>query len=250
MNTEPEFERCLSFIHCQLHPAKAVTPLPAPTRRWRAVTISRQAGAGGHSVAEVLAGLLQARQIAGSPPWTVFDRNLMERVLEDHHLPSRLAKFMLEDRVSEIGDAIEDLCGLHPPTEALVEKTAVTIRHLMELGNVIIVGRGANVIAGRLDYVFHVRLVGSMEKRAERIQSTQQLGKRAALEFIHREDVGRRRYLRKYYDRDIEDPLLYHLVINTDLISHEQAARMIADTLLSTRSSVVRSEAHHPLHAV
>jgi len=35
------------------------------------------------------------------------------------------------------------------------------------------------------------------------------------LEFIQREDRGRKRYLRKHYQKDIDDPLPYHLVINT-----------------------------------
>ena len=49
---------------------------------------------------------------------------------------------------------------------------------------------------------------------------------------IHREDRGRNRYLKKYFDTDIEDPLLYHLIINTDLIPYEEAARIIADAVL------------------
>ena len=42
--------------------------------------------------------MLQGQVPAGAPPWTIFDRNLVERVLEDHDLPARLAKFMPEDR--------------------------------------------------------------------------------------------------------------------------------------------------------
>ena len=31
----------------------------------------------------------------------------------------------------------------------------------------------------------------------------------------------------KYYDRDIDDPLLYHFVVNTDRVTCGEAARLI-----------------------
>ncbi|MGA3180743.1 MAG: cytidylate kinase-like family protein [Verrucomicrobiota bacterium] len=232
MNAEPRLEKCLTFINCQLRPGDTKVKLAARATQWRTVTISRQTGSGAHAVAERLAELLQAQGKKDSRPWTVFDRNLVEKVLEDHHLPARMAKFMPEDRVSQMDDVLEDLCGLHPPSSTLVDKTAETIRRLAEMGNVILIGRGANLITSTLDYVFHVRLVGSLEKRIEYLQEIRQVGKKAALEFIRVEDRGRERYLNKYFGRDIDDPLLYHLVINTDQIGHNQAARLIAGMVL------------------
>ncbi|MGD1086396.1 MAG: cytidylate kinase-like family protein [Verrucomicrobiota bacterium] len=231
MNAEPRLEKCLTFINCQLRPGSARVTAPVTAKQWRAVTISRQTGSGGHTVAEELAKCLQARGLDDTRPWAVFDRNLVEKVLEDHHLPARMATFMPEDRVSEIGDVLEDLCGLHPPSWTLVEKTAETIRSLAELGNVILIGRGANLVTSTLDYVFHVRLVGSLEKRIEFLQKSRPGSKKAALEFIRQEDRGRGRYVSKYFGRDIDDPLLYHLVINTDLVSHQEAARIIVGAM-------------------
>ena len=235
MTAQPKLEHCLTFIHGQLRPAIAVPHPPLPATEWRAVTISRQTGSGGHVVAEQLAKCFGASGMTDTRPWAVFDRNLVEKVLEDNHLPARLAKFMPEDRVSEIDDVIENVCGLHPPLSTLIEKTAQTIRRLAELGHVILIGRGANIVASNLEGAFHVRLVGSLEKRGAYIQQCRQVGRRAALKFIHSEDRGRRRYLRKYFGKDIDDALLYHLVINTDLIGHKQAAELIAKTMLSLR---------------
>ena len=127
---------------------------------------------------------------------------------------------------------MDELFGLHPPSWTLVRKATETILHLVELGNVIVIGRGATVITAKLDHVFHVRLIGSLEKRVQHIQELDHLGKEAALELIHREDRGRRRYLKKHFKADMDDPLLYHLVINTDLVSYEKAARIIADAML------------------
>jgi cytidylate kinase len=122
----------------------------------------------------------------------------------------------------------------------LVEQTGETILRLAEQGNVILIGRGANIVTRGLAHAFHVRLVGSLEKRVKRIQEAQGIGQRAALEFVRREDRGRQRYLRKYFSKDPDDLLLYHLVINTDFVSYEEAARMIAEAALNSRSRQIR----------
>ena len=224
-------EHCLSFINCQLQtPHQPLVAYRDGTQR-RAITISRQSGSGGHAVAERLVSLLQTQVPGQGAPWTVFDRNLVEKVLEHHHLPSRMAHFMPEDRISEVSDTMDELFGLHPSSWALVRKAAETILHLAELGNVILIGRGAAVITRRLDYVFNVRLVGSLERRTEYIQKVRNLSPKAARDLVHQEDLGRKRYLKKYFDKEIDDPLLYHLVINTDLVPYEDAARMIADAV-------------------
>jgi cytidylate kinase len=37
------------------------------------------------------------------------------------------------------------------------------------------------------------------------------------------------RYLKKYFKADINDSLLYHLTINTGLVSYDEAARLIVE---------------------
>jgi cytidylate kinase len=205
------------------------------------ITISRQAGAGSKVVAAELVERLQASLELGSSPWTLFDRNLIDRVLKEHRLPERLAESMPEDRVSGIADTVDQLLGMHPPTWVLVRKTAETILHLAELGNVILIGRGANVVTSRLGYAFHVRLVGSMQRRIEHVEDYLHLDPHAAAEYVRKEDLGRRRYLKKYYGREIEDPLQYHLVINTDRLRYAEAAGMIADAVTARQEALVEA---------
>ena len=116
--------------------------------------------------------------------------------------------------------------------------------HLAQMGYVILVGRGGNVITGTLPNAFHVRLVGSLEKRIGHAQEVRNLDRQAALEWVKKEDMGRRRYVKENYDKDIDDPLLYHLVLNTDLIHYNDAARLIGDEVIK------RFELGHRLRAV
>jgi len=231
MTIPQNVDRCLAFINCQLQPAgKRSDGQPPPARA--AVTISRQAGCGAPGVAEKLAAYLQSHTSKDAPPWTVFDRNLVEKVLEDHHLPQRIGKFMPENWISEIEDTIDELFGLHPPAWLLVRQTAETILRLAWLGNVILIGRGSNIITAKLEHVFHVRLVAPLEKRIGQKQMSDQLDRNGAIELIRREDRGRKRYLKRYYKKDIGDPLRYDLTINTGLVGFDQAAHIIGDAVI------------------
>jgi Cytidylate kinase-like family len=233
MNYQGGLDRCLTFVNCQLQPSKVSGGRDRYIPHPRAVTISRQAGCGALIVAEKLARYLQSCSPKDAPPWTVFDRNLMDKVLEDHNLPARLAKFLPEDRVSELQDISDQLFGLHPPSWTVVQQTSETVLHLAELGSAILIGRAANTITARLPDVFHVRLVAPLEQRIEHAHKFYSMTKSEARAFCLREDRGRQRYYKKYFKANIDDPLLYHLVVNTGMVSYDEAARLIAEAAIA-----------------
>jgi cytidylate kinase len=227
-----ELEHCVSFISSQAHPGGR-SRMNGEKVVARAVTISRQAGCGALVVAEKLAKYLQAFSAKDSVPWTVFDRNLMDKVLEEHDLPAYLAKFMPEDRVSELEDFLTDVLGAYPPQSKMVRQTAETILRLAHLGHVILIGRGSNVITAPMPRVLHVRLVAPLEKRIEHAHEAYHMTRPEARAFCVREDRGRARYLKKYFKFDVTDPLLYHLTINTGLVGYDEAAKMIGETAVN-----------------
>lgn len=236
MTTPAAIEKCVSFINAQLKASELPSQFGAQQTHAPAITISRQTGSGAWLVAEKLAEYMQKHGPHGACPWTVFDKQLVEKVLEDHNLPTKLAAYMPEDRVSVIEDIMDELLGLHPPSWTLLHQTAETILKLAELGNVILIGRGANIITSRLDHVFHVRLVSSLEKRLARVRDRHGFDERTAMEYIVRTDRGRQRYLKEHFKVDIENPLLYDLVVNTDRISCENAALTIGCAVLCRAS--------------
>jgi hypothetical protein len=218
-----------TFINCQLNPQ---TKIPfAHTKLRPAVTLSRQTGSGAMEIAGELAEFLQTRDPVPCH-WMVFDKNLAEKVLEEHKLPKEIAKFMPEDRVSAIQDAVEELLGLHPSSRTLLQLTTETILHLAGLGHVILVGRAAHVITRQMKNVFHVRLIAPLEQRVKQVMSHSQLDDKAALKFIQKEDLGRKRYLKTNLHSNIDDNLQYDLVINTARIPHREAAHLIGEAVL------------------
>lgn len=231
MNNILDYDQCLSFLNCEIKP-----PARAAARkvnRFQAVTLSRATGSGAYSIAEHLAAQLTKADRKAPCQWTVFDGNLIEKVLEDHNESPRLASRFPEDRLSEVEDSMDELFGLRPTPSTVVEQTSETILKLCALGNVIIIGRAGNMVARRLPGVLHVRLVGSLETRVRRLAENRGMTPKSALAYVEKSDLGRARYLKKYFGVSMDDPLLYHLVINTDLLPTEVAAQLIAHTVLN-----------------
>ncbi len=223
-----------SYIACQARLEKARRSEEKKLAPF--ITISRQAGAGGITVGEKLAAYLQKEDKEALCPWTLFDRSLISAVLSEHMLPQEFDKFMPEDKISEIKDMMEELFGLHPSEWALAHKTSETILHLAQMGNVILVGRGANVITRKLlSTGFHVRLVGSLENRIKHVEVYYHLNRNEAVQFIKKEDEGRKSYLKQNFDKNIDDPLLYDVVINTDHMTYDAVARLIGDSVIGKK---------------
>lgn len=194
------------------------------------VTISRQAGAGGITVGEKLADFLNKEKLA--LPWTVFDKDLVHRVMQEHQMSEKMLPYLKEENVPEFQDTMEDVLRLHPAKFTLVQKTSQTIRRLAETGHVIIVGRGASVLTRDVPVGVHVRLIGSLKKRKEHIKEYYKFDEQEAKDFIKNEDRGRAEYLKKYFDKNIDDMLLYDLVLNTDNVSYDDAALLIGNLMI------------------
>jgi len=204
-----------------------------PRLQLPAITISREAGAGAITIGHLVAKILDQR-CPGVPacPWTVFERNLAEKMLQDHKLPAALERFMPEDAAFPLNDAVETLLGLHPSSWTLVEHTTHTIRRLATMGNVILIGRGSNIISAHLPHVFNVRLVAPLRERVRQVEEYHKVKSVEAAQMVHDLDEARRRYVRQYFRADIDDPLHYHITINTAHTGFEKAARIIANLVI------------------
>ncbi len=199
------------------------------------ITISRETGARADKISELLIGIFQ--KLNNRAHWAVFDKNLIEKVIQDHHLPETLSRLMEEKRYPSMNSILNELLAGQLSVWTLVHKTTRTIFELGQIGNVIIIGRGANIITSNLSNSYHVRLVAPIDSRVLHIQNLLNCDRKEALDHIKREDADRREYLLNYFHKDISDPLLYNLIINTGLHSNEECAEIIKTGLLKKFSS-------------
>jgi cytidylate kinase len=197
------------------------------------ITISRQFGAGGSDI---------ARRVAAALGWRVVDNDLVEEVAARAGLPpERVAE--REERVSTFVERLARTLAaaspevFPPPASAgeivdvpeadLVKITETVVAEIAAQGRVVFVGRAAPAVLSREADALHVKLVAP---RAFRIQvATERLGCRPdkAASVLTNTDKMRARYLREYYRRDWEDPLNFHLIINTGAVGFDGAAEVI-----------------------
>ena len=229
MNLESTVDKFGAFVASQARSQKELRDTLVSRFVGPAVTISHQAGSGAHEIANQLAKILLEDEPKGARPWTVLDRQIVEKALEEHHWPSKLANRMSENKRSYVNDVMDDLFGLRPPSWVLVPQVVETMLHLAEAGRVILIGRGATVVTARLPNMFHVRLVASLATRVRKVQQSRGLSAKEATQFVEKEDLGRQRYVKANFRVRLENELLYHMVINTDLLQPADAARVIAE---------------------
>ncbi|GAB4532246.1 MAG: cytidylate kinase-like family protein [Anaerolineae bacterium] len=185
-----------------------------------AITISRQMGSRGDELAQEVAGRLD---------WRCVCRDLINQAAQAAGVP----QVALAD-IDELG-----FLGLRPSARewaAYQSQIARIIRQLADEGNVVIVGRGGQVVLRERPDVLHVRVVAPWQIRVARLRERRHISAEAARACLEASDRARARYLRRSHGVRPDDPTLYHLILNTGLLELSQAADLIIQAVRSRAS--------------
>ncbi len=154
----------------------------------------------------------------------------------------------------------EDLLALIRVTEErprLLERFRHSERHsvtaveasLLEMAardNVVLCGRGAAFVLRGIPHVLRVRIDAPEPVRARRVHQQDGLTVEAAVDIVRRTDRERAARVRFLYDIDWNDPLHYHIVLNTDHITVETAVTTLR-VLLQAPGFIATAESWHQL---
>ncbi len=179
---------------------------------------------------ERVPGLLdQIITALGSMPLTptIASATLREAYLYDE----RVALLMHEEQLNR-EEALHRLAETEtspPSDEVYVALIRQVVEEFARIGNVIIVGRGGQVILQQAPYVLHVRVEAPVEVRIRNLMQRLGIDEREAERQIHRSDKERQRYLKHFYGVRWDDVSLYHLVLNTGKLSVDLAAHIICE---------------------
>ena len=188
--------------------------------RYPFVTISRQAGAGAHTLAHELMRQMNDRQSAEVfAGWNLFDVATYEGFSKDAELQSTFDAVVKEEYHSEMADLFLEVISKLPQQYVVYKKLFTIMRKLASMGKVILIGRGGACVTRGVPGGIHLRLVAPEAIRVERVMKQQKLDKTAATAWVHRHDHERSHLVRDFFSRDIEDPLLYDAVWNTHTTS-------------------------------
>ena len=197
----------------------------------RVVTISATYGAGGAAVGPLLAERL------GLP--------FADRLIEPHGRPTPpTGEGVTDAELDEEprGALVRTLALLSPtwnlPTapeepedvpERMREAVEASLRKLVEHGGAVILGRGAAACIGRKRaWAFHVRLDGPVDRRARRGALWEGIAFDAAMSRLEDTDAARARYTQRLFNRDPSDPSLYHLVVDSTVLTVEACVDVLA----------------------
>ncbi len=195
------------------------------------VTISREYGCDGYSVAHKLNELLEEKR-KGS--WFTFTHPIMEKMVGDKKLSAQLIHSESEKRYSFVNWFVDGLVPdyLQSKQSQAFERMKTVILSLAERGNCIIIGGGASIISRELDPArfvgLHIRLVGSYTVRVQNIMRKYNLDRGQAESIVDSKQYARAKFVEDFTGRKAADPTLYHITFNNDLNN----AEMIAKTAL------------------
>jgi cytidylate kinase len=204
------------------------------------ITMSRQIGSRGEEIADKLCTELGLR---------VFDKNLMMRVAhevgltetqivdyseERYELRSFLdALFRRTRTVAQLSTKVRTNTGKDTvDTLVLNEPRAIDLIRATMLAaykhdNVLIIGRGGQAILEDKPDVLLVRVVAPIEMRIERVREHEQCTPIQARRLVEERDCASQEYLRTFHHIDVDDPTIYHLVLNSDRLGVDKCVELI-----------------------
>jgi MFS transporter, DHA1 family, multidrug resistance protein len=241
---QPDQDRGVQRDHAQdghrlIERARAVTPI-------NIVTLSREYGSGGGEIAARLAHRLD---------WQLLDREVAVRVAQKLGIGEDEID-AYDERVESLATRILDTLGQVQPmfpiavevplplnARAIHEARRQVIEGATAVGQVVIVGRGAQAHLTHRRDMFHVRIVAPLEARIAYVMHREDRDQAAARARISRKDEERSRYLRTFYQRDPSDPHLYDVIVNTAILDLDSAVDVIALALERKARCLARPEA-------
>lgn len=204
------------------------------------ITISREYGAGGSTV---------ARAVAERLGWRLVDNQLVEEIARRAGMTTAEAQERVERGPTFVERLVRALAASNPEllTPASVQPPEAEDARLKQIteqvvaesaGNhAVLVGRAAGAVIGRRDDALHIKLVGTIEYRRQIIADRLGVSLEEAERQIRDVDGHRAEYHRRWYQRDWSDARNYHLVINAGWLGLERAAELIVELVKDHASS-------------
>ena len=114
---------------------------------------------------------------------------------------------------------------------AFIEATTLVVNRLAASGNVVIIGRGSNMILQGVPGVIHIGLVAPIEIRSTTVQAREHLTESEAESYTKELEQARITFYRKFFKVSPSDPELYHMILNMGVLTQKNAADMICHTI-------------------
>jgi cytidylate kinase len=195
------------------------------------ITISRQVGAYGTTVASALKKEFTECERRLEVHWQVYDKDLIEQIVQEHDLRSDFVDYFDEEVPSFVEDMVCHMLDIHPEKWVLVNKMKKTIQRLAGEGYAIFIGRGAHLVTRDIPGGIRIRLIDAFDRRVAHVQEYFQLTKNEARHFVIVEEKKREAYIREYFECDINDPSCHDMVINCEHVTVPEIVKLVKELI-------------------
>lgn len=209
------------------------------------LTISRQAGAGGHTTGREVIRQLEDR-FPNDPlthGWEVFDQKLCVMILQNTSVKVSFESLVKEEYKSEAKAFLKEMFEGKATQYATYKRTFNVIRLLCQIGKVVIIGRGGAHLTRDLPNGVHVRLVANHDERVQRMKEMFDLDTREAAKQAKEQDKNRARLVHDFFNQNIDDPLNYDAMFNTSRLRPPEIAHAIVELMIK---KIERYKAEQP----
>jgi len=181
------------------------------------ITVSRQLGSLGDEISQKVAQILH---------YEFIDKEKIAKALATYGFPEpELEKF--DEKKPPVWDSLQI------QRRKFLHFLQAVIFDFAQKDNVIIAGRGGQVLLKNLPGVLHVRVLAPLEDRIRRMSEQGGGDEKQALRVLRRSERDSAGFIRSFFDVDWNDPALYDLVINTQKLSVETAVNLILQSIQS-----------------
>jgi cytidylate kinase len=210
--------------------------------QFRVVCISRTVAAGGETIGQSVAQRLgfryideqiitKAAQQAQVDPQLVaaaeHRQPLLQRVLDKLAGARDLAGPVSIATGIPIDVFSPEVTGYRATPDDLRVLIRAAIHEIARSGQAVIVAHAASMALAGTEGVLRILVTASPTARAQRVAAAQGLSATDAATTISTSDRERRDYFQRFYNIKDEQPTHYDLVINTDVLTPEQAVEVI-----------------------
>jgi len=157
----------------------------------------------------------------------VFNGKLVELVAQDANLSQSVAETLDEKQISAVEEWVKGLVvNRYFSSDNFFFRLSKIVGTIGRHGRAIIVGRGASMMLPPHDCL-RVLLVAPLEVRVDNVVKKFGVPREDARRRVINRESDRRAYVRRYFNADMTDPLLYDIVLNTDGMGVDASADII-----------------------
>ena len=192
------------------------------------IVLSREYGCNGTEIANAVAKIFNEEYNA-NPNWAVYDNQIINQLSKDMGFSKELAETLAFNTRNQLTEFFRFIFSKLPSTVIVYKELSEIIRTLAIKGNVIIIGRGGNLITQDMRMGFQVKIIAHLEWRINNLMKKYHMKKEAAEKVISEKESGNKDVFSQVFKYDIMNPNNYHLTINAAKYTKDQIAHLIID---------------------